>query len=173
MSIHTNASPNWITKFCILLFVLSIVISVSYFYGQSLLDSRYKEQPYMIKDNLTKTFIADVLLVLDKTYKYSTDYNGDSLVNCIDYACIFKNLWDKNYLKENCEIVRNENKLNDWHHLFIRVRQSSISPWICIEPIAASTNIYMFYMEDYWSYDVYNPVFNIYGETDYWLQLRR
>lgn len=165
--------PHWFSKFAVILFVLAVGISVSYFYGQSLLDSRYKELPYMHEDNLTKSFMSDVLLILDKTYKYASDYNGDSLINCIDYACIFKTLWDKSYINEDCEIVRNENRLNDFHHLFVRVRQSSLSPWIYVEPIAAATNIYMFYMEDYWDYDVYNPVFNIYGETDYWLQQRK
>lgn len=107
-----------------------------------------------------------ILDTLDKTFKYTDDLNKDGLVNCIDYAITFKLLWDKQYDPKNCEIVRNVS--GSMNHLFIRVRQYSTQPWECIEPQAAKRDITRYFMEDFW--DTYNPIYNIYGETEQWLK---
>lgn len=110
----------------------------------------------------------NILDTLDKTYKYAVDVNKDGEINCIDYSCIFKKLWDKSFDSSNCEIVRNKSlKMN---HLFIRVRQYGGRPWECIEPQAAKKDITKYFMEDFWSAKEYNPIYNIYGETDKWLK---
>lgn len=136
---------------------------------QSLRDNRYTEElPFQSVEQ--STFFKTLLLTLDKTHRFVVDVNADKQVNCIDYTITFKQLWDMNNPAFNCEIVRNLN--GDFHHLFIRVREYSKSPWHYIEPQAAIQNIYCFYMEDYWG-STYNPMFNITGETDYWLQQKR
>ena len=56
------------------------------------------------------------------------------------------------------------------NHLFIRVRQYEARPWECIEPQAATKDITNYFMEDFWDPKLYNPIYNIYGETDYWLK---
>ena len=77
-------------------------------------------------------------------------------------------IWDKMYEASNCEIVRN--KSGTMNHLFIRTRQFEGKPWECIEPQAATKDITKYFMEDFWSPNVYNPVYNIYGETESWLK---
>lgn len=92
------------------------------------------------------------------------DVNNDGKVNCIDYAISYKILWDYNNTGSayRCEIVRNVNKEKGMNHLFVRVRNDK-HEWVYLEPQQNCT------MEEYWG-DKYNPVFNIYGETEYWLK---
>ena len=93
------------------------------------------------------------------------DMNLDGKVNCIDYACMFKRVWD-NYFPENkdcCTIVRNKGP--GIHHLFICIwwegSRIDVEPW--------SGNPYKYLMTDNWT-EVYNPNNNIYGETERWLK---
>ena len=58
--------------------------------------------------------------------------------------------------------MRNVNKEKGMNHLFVRVRNDK-HEWVYLEPQQNCT------MEEYWG-DKYNPVFNIYGETEYWLK---
>lgn len=99
------------------------------------------------------------------------DYNGDGLVNCIDYTCLFKLAWDKNYpeRKNDCGIVRNYNENTGMHHLFIRVfddnhREIEVEPW--------AENKRRYLMRQNWD-SKYNPKFNIYGETAKWLNTKK
>lgn len=108
--------------------------------------------------------ITDVMnFVHDNIY----DLNDDGKENCMDYSILFKLVWDEKYpeLKSECEIVHNlrPGKMN---HLFIRVTDGK-SEDIEIEPWAYNPKLYL--MEDNWI-KVYKPEFNIYGETDLWLE---
>ena len=53
------------------------------------------------------------------------------------------------------------------NHLFVRVKLNDSGPWLYIEP-QAPFNGYNYRMEDYWGAK-YNPKYNNYGETFYWL----
>ena len=94
------------------------------------------------------------------------DYNKDGKINCIDYSCLFKITWDKNYPNERfrCELVRNKSK--SMHHLFARVLDEN-SNYIEVEPW--SNNPENFLMEENWMPGSYDPNYNIYGETNLWL----
>lgn len=96
------------------------------------------------------------------------DVDGDNKVNCVDYAIMFKIVWDSSYprLKYNCTIIRNVNWLTDMNHLFICVIDSRGNN-IWIEPGTYDPNIYL--MEDIWE-ERYDPLCNYYGETEYWLR---
>ena len=94
-----------------------------------------------------------------------SDLNSDGKINCIDYACTFKTVWD-NYFPEYtdcCTIVRN--KGTGIHHLFICIwwqgSRIDVEPW--------ASDPYKYLMTDNWTV-LYNPNNNIYGETDRWLK---
>lgn len=104
------------------------------------------------------------VIILEQQEVY--DHNKDGLINCIDYACAFKETWDKTYpqYKTNCVIVRNLNPLAGMHHLFIRVylegQVIDVEPW---------TDIFWKYdMKEVWG-KRYNSDYNYYGETRRWL----
>lgn len=127
----------------------------------------YLIQPYIYNTNgLEDKRLLEILEPLyTKTHKYITDINHDLQVNCIDYSVIFKQFYDTDYYykKDCCEIVHNVN--DDFNHLFIRIRYDIFSNWEYIEP----QNTYPCTMSVAWG-DVYNPIFNIYGETNKWLK---
>ena len=136
--------------------------------AQSIKDYDYTRYALPGEAGYAGKYRKQILDTLDRTKQYVTDVNKDGEINCIDYSCTFKMLWDKMYDASNCEIVRN--KSSTMNHLFIRTRQYSARPWECIEPQAGLKNITKYFMEDFWSSDIYNPMYNIYGETDRWLQ---
>lgn len=144
------------------------VTCIGRMYGQSLNDFDYTRYALPGEASYAGKYRKHVLDILDKTNKYVTDINKDGLTNCIDYSITFKRLWDKQYDPNNCEIVRN--KSNTMNHLFIRVRQNGNTQWECIEPQAAKQDITRYFMEDFWTAAEYNPLYNIYGETDRWLE---
>lgn len=137
-------------------------------WGQSLRDFDYSRYALPGEVNYVGKYRKQILDTLDRTKLYVTDVNNDGEVNCIDYTCTFKILWDKMYDASNCEIVRN--KSSTMNHLFIRTRQYKGRPWECIEPQAGTRDITKYFMEDFWPSDIYNPTYNIYGETDVWLK---
>ena len=138
----------------------------TYLYGQSLNDYDYSRYALPGEAANAGKYRKHILDILDKTKSYARDIDNDGEINCVDYACIFKLLWDKQYDSKNCEIVRN--KSGTMNHLFIRVRQYAGTPWECIEPQAALKDINRYFMEDFWPPDVYNPVYNNYEEAEYW-----
>ena len=156
---------KFIYGFIVLLFTVNCNHSM---YGQSLNDFDYGRYAFPGEASYAGKYRKNILDTLDKTNKYATDVNNDGEINCIDYSCIFKVLWDKSFDCKNCEIVRN--KSLTMNHLFIRVRQHGGTDWECIEPQAAKTDITKYFMEDFWSAREYNPVYNIYGETNLWLK---
>ena len=136
--------------------------------AQSLKDYDYTRYALPGEAGYAGKYRKQILDTLDRTKQYVTDVNKDGEVNCIDYSCTFKMIWDKMYEASDCEIVRN--KSGTMNHLFIRTRQYNGRPWECIEPQAAVKDITKYFMEDFWSSDVYNPVYNVYGETEVWLK---
>ncbi|MBD5398482.1 hypothetical protein HDR60_03175 [bacterium] len=114
-----------------------------------------------VSDNTHKRIVITKKLV-DKNIK---DINGDGSVNCQDYAIIFKLIWDDvfpNY-KSDCIIIRNRSVF--MHHLFNGVYDRS--DLVFVEPWASDP--YNYLMCDNWSYK-WNPRYNIYDETEMWLE---
>ena len=95
------------------------------------------------------------------------DYNNDGKINCIDYSCLFKVTWDKNYPNEKfrCELVRNLQG-NVMNHLFVRILDEKFN-YIEVEPWAHNPNLYL--MTENWPKERYSQNYNIYGETEFWL----
>ncbi len=95
----------------------------------------------------------------------------DSITNCIDMTLLFKLRWDYMYPNEayKCQIVRNYNYTifgkKIMHHLFIVINCGSKK--IHVEPWASNPQRYL--MIDNWKTSLYNPTYNIYGETDKWM----
>lgn len=94
------------------------------------------------------------------------DINYDDKINCIDYTCMFKLIWDQKFPDKawKCSIVRN--KAPGIHHLFICILDKDNNK-IFVEPW--SNNPYRYLMEENWS-TIYDPKNNIFGETDYWMK---
>lgn len=155
----------WVT---LTVFIVGIILSTCSFklYSQSLSDYSYWSLPG--ETEYKGKYRKQILDTLSRTKQYVTDVNKDGEINCIDYSCTFKMIWDKMYDASSCEIVRN--KSGTMNHLFIRTRQFEGKPWECIEPQAATKDITKYFMEDFWPPNVYNPVYNIYGETEVWLK---
>ena len=112
-----------------------------------------------------------ILFTLKAAQRDVYDMNRDGKVNCTDYALMFKTKWDKSYPKDAriCELVRNrkEGKMN---HLFISIWTDSYRQRILVEPWACDPEEYL--MEENWD-KRYDPRYNIYGETAYWLSIIR
>lgn len=110
-----------------------------------------------------------IIPVMVMTHSQVKDINGDGKVNCIDYTCTFKHLWDSMYpnRKNECNIVRNYNPKTGFHHLFIRVYGSTRS--VYVEPRAK--NPYRYTMEENWTDGRYDPKHDILGETDRWMNM--
>ena len=155
----------------VVLFGLYQCVQGSKLFGQSINDYDYYKYTLPGEPYAAGKYRKHILDILDKTQQYVSDINYDGEVNCIDYACTFKLLWDKQYDPKHCEIVRN--KSGTMNHLFIRVRQYAGTPWECIEPQAALKDINRYFMEDFWPSDVYNPVYNDYEEAEYWYNYAR
>lgn len=152
----------------IVMIVCAANCSINSLWSQSLSDYDYSKYALPGEAAYAGKYRKHILDILDKTKRYARDINYDWEINCVDYACIFKVLWDKQYDPNDCEIVRN--KSETMNHLFIRVRQYAGTPWECIEPQAALKDINRYFMEDFWPPDVYNPVYNNYEEAEYWYE---
>ncbi len=109
----------------------------------------------------------EICATLKRTHSQVHDVDGDGKVNCVDYAVIFKRQWDRYYDSKRCEIVRNNNSMLGWYHLFVICLPKNDIFWWHVEPQADADN---YEMLDYWyASGKYNPLFNVYGETQYWL----
>ncbi len=162
-SVIGTAAAIILIPLCIICIPGSCVAKAS---AQSLKDYSYWALPG--ESEYVGKYRKQILDTLNRTKQYVTDVNKDGEINCIDYSCTFKILWDKMYKSSDCEIVRN--KSTTMNHLFIRTRQYAGRSWECIEPQAATRDITKYFMEDFWSPDIYNPMYNIYDETDVWLK---
>lgn len=107
-----------------------------------------------------------IITVINYAQENVYDMNDDGKINCIDYSVMFKITWDKLYpdLAGKCQIIRNRGpKMN---HLFVHVWDVHNYD-IEIEPWAFDPEKYRMY--DNWT-GVYDPKYNIYGETETWLR---
>ena len=118
------------------------------------------DKPQQISDETNDKIIITIKL----TQKYITDLNKDDKINCIDYACGFKLIWDSIYpeQKSDCIIIRN--KSLTLNHLYNGVYEGNsivfVEPW--------TNNPYNYDMSQIWGYK-WNPRYNKYDETDKWL----
>ncbi len=114
---------------------------------------------------------SDIRKVLKLTGEKVHDRDGDGKVNCVDYTLTFKKEWDRILPASRCEIVRNYHetsfKSTSLNHLFVRVKLDTYNEWIYVEP-QASYDSSNYRMADFWGVK-YNPNYNHYGETSYWL----
>lgn len=94
------------------------------------------------------------------------DFNLDGKINCIDYTISFKQVWDwlfVNFSDNKCVIIRNLSPT--MNHLFVAVWYKD--RWWEVEPQADPPEDWR--MVNVWG-DMYKPLFNIYGETDFWMK---
>ena len=119
------------------------------------------------------TFEDDILRVIYKAQEAAGDYDGDGRVNCVDKAIAFYCTWLQFYNHRpykkvyKCELVSNHNKEKDFYHLFVRVKYGDY-PWIYVEPFYRPGSWPSYEMQDVWG-DVYDPAYNTYGVTRYWV----
>lgn len=111
--------------------------------------------------------VNKINIILRKTDQFVCDVDGDDKIDCVDFTTTFYTLWLTYYPNDegNIEIVRNIGM----NHLFVRVREDTLSMWEFIEPQAYGVESY--FMEDCWP--EYNPLTNVYGETNRWLRLMK
>ena len=137
--------------------VAAVLVGSVFAYEQTTYD-------YYVNDGI----IRDVLRT---TARKVYDRDGDGEVNCIDYTLTFKKEWNKSMPPAQCEIMRNYRptriKSAGMNHLFVRVKMTSGGKWLYIEPQASYTG-YNYKMSDFWDWK-YDPNYNCYGETFYWL----
>ena len=122
-------------------------------------------------DKDSGTFDDKILKILSKAQEVVIDYNRDGEINCTDRAVAFKLVWDQAYNPSDCELVRNYNEgviYNGvvFNHLFVRVRRGF--EWVYVEPAYKPGCWKSYKMEDVWG-DMYDPLYNYYGETEKWL----
>lgn len=120
-----------------------------------------------VKQEDEETYKLIWKLLVETEYNVS-DRNCDGQVNCIDYSLTFKELYDNAVAimyRRDCEIVRNVNNKTGMNHLFVRVKTKT-GVWVHVETQYVMGSFIMF---DVWK-DQYNPRYNKYGETKYWLK---
>ena len=153
----------------IILFIVFLCIS-SILYSQAA-----KDIPSSYSNG---TFEDDILRVIYKAQEAAGDYDGNGRVNCVDRAIAFYCTWLQFYNHRpykkvyKCEIVDNTNKNvyykgKPFSHLFVRVKYGDY-PWIYVEPSYNPAWNKSYRMEDVWG-DVYDPAYNTYGVTRYWV----
>ncbi|MBQ7538117.1 MAG: hypothetical protein IJT42_04050 [Treponema sp.] len=137
------------------------------FYSVCLLLSLFAERVIRSRKQISDRTNDKIIRTLREAQSCIYDYNDDGLINCIDYACLFKLTWDKKFPaeKSRCSLIRNlqHGKMN---HLFAQVQDEN-SCWIEIEPWTYNLSQYL--MTEIWTGNQYNPKFNHYGETEYWI----
>ena len=139
-------------------FIIIIICMALLFIPLCLLGPGDKPNITNVSDKTNEHIIVTEML----TQKNIKDVNYDNKINCIDYACTFKLIWDAIYDSEDCIIIRNKSLL--LHHLFIGIYDDK--NLIFVEPWA--TDPYKYLMSENW-FGKWNPRFNIYDETDKWL----
>lgn len=95
------------------------------------------------------------------------DVNRDGDVNCLDHATTFKYIWDRSYPASDCELVRNYNPYTGMNHIFARVRFGRYGRWQLVETWA--DNVYFYDVPAIWG-SIYDPKYNYYNETAYWMR---
>lgn len=155
--LNSNISKNY--RYLLVPFILLLLSFKMFFLFDKPLDS----PPINIDFN--DSIINTIREAQSKVY----DLDKDGKINCIDYALIFKLVWDEKFprLKNNCTIIRNRNSNTDMNHLFIYITDTNKNI-IAVEP--GTYNPCNYKMENIWG-DRYDPLYNKYGETAYWLSI--
>ncbi len=141
-----------------------IMLALSaFFIGEAAADP-YERPSAILCSSPFRRHGEDIIRCIEENNRTIRDYNKDGRVNCVDYACGFKRLWDKYYPESACYciIVRNMNPANNMHHLFIKVGM------IEVETRCENPNYYT--MMENWGRSWYDPRCNIYGETGLWMR---
>ena len=131
----------------------------------------YEETP---RDQLSidPHYYDDMIIdVIKYTKKMTRDINRDGIINCTDAAITYKLEWDKRYphLRNKIQIARNYNINTGMNHLFVYMWVENRQR-LDIEPRAIEPRL--FTMKQNWG-SKYDPKFNYYGETDYWIGTAR
>lgn len=158
-----NRSTNFL-KFMLVLSILGVLWSVVTI-TKAHAEPAYAYYDYYVNDSV----ITDKLR---STHNHVYDRDLDGEVDCVDYSITFKQEWDKDMPPDYCQIVRNYRKgfFSSMNHLFIRVKLTEGGKWLYIEP-QARYNKRNYRMSDFWGSPKYNPRYNNYGETFYWMSL--
>lgn len=99
-----------------------------------------------------------------QVHRQVQDLNCDGLVNCIDYTCLWKILWDRKYPEEKSRSIIVRIRNDKIHHLCIGV-YDDYSKLILVETQIDNKN----YLVNYYFGSRFNKDDIIYGETNTWL----
>ncbi|WP_296333310.1 hypothetical protein [uncultured Treponema sp.] len=79
------------------------------FYSVCLLLSLFAERVIRSRKQISDRTNDKIIRTLREAQSCIYDYNDDGLINCIDYACLFKLTWDKKFPaeKSRCSLIRN------------------------------------------------------------------
>lgn len=125
-------------------------------------------QPVQYEDYYPDAHYYDrfIVNVQYKTQKAIRDVTGDGLINCQDWAIVWKRTWDETYplMTNKAQIVHNYNPTTGMNHLLIHFYLETMED-LYIEPQA---NPLDFTAEKYWGKQ-FDPRYNHYGETDFWI----
>ena len=159
--IHRTA--HWLVFGFIAAVVLSI-IGLNWYSGKQA-DKNFKWllSEKMTDDQKIRETLKKVAIGLDE----HTDVNGDELVNCIDAALLFYDMYP---LRDNVTITVNKNNVTGMNHLFNTVLIDGM--WRAIEPQAARTNQKSYWMKDIWG-NRYDRSKNINVTSDYLKYLKK
>lgn len=140
-----------IVAFIIIIAVIYIFGGMAYFIPREVKYERYElERLYMVRDKLHEELY---------------DLNRDGVINCQDYAVLFKVIWDREFpaSAQRLRIAHNFNPGNGFNHLFVAYVGEHGTSYI--EPQATGRDLSL---ESYWD-NKYNPVYNNLAETQFWL----
>jgi len=116
--------------------------------------------PQETPPNVALAQTQSIRILIERTRTRIRDVNGDGIINCIDYAVVFKELYP------TAAIVRNENPRTGFHHLFNAISDGN-GNWIYIEPNSSRLRSYL--MSEVWGsrYDVRFNVIETYKWEHY------
>lgn len=113
-------------------------------------------------DYETYLTIQETILMTQRSIK---DVNQDGKINCVDHAIMFYLAWST-FVNEDCEIVHNVQP-GIMNHLFVRITDPVTGKYIEIEPWTAIPEDVT--MDMCWQNGKYDYRYNLYGETNKWL----
>ena len=166
--VRDSAQPGkWMTynglcRYTAKWFIIAIICLLILFLPLALLapGNEPSRRPVQISNETHEHIVVTIKL----TQKYINDLNKDGKINCIDYACGFKMIWDSIYPEQanDCIIIRN--KSLTLNHLYNGIYEGNsivyVEPW--------TNDPYNYDMAQIWGYK-WNPRYNKYDETDRWL----
>jgi hypothetical protein len=98
---------------------------------------------------------------------YEADMNGDGLINCIDMAIQFYNIYpDRTIIR----IIVQHNYKTDFHHLFVMIEGQGIEPAALLHSRYTADSGIQVGVEDYWG-NRYDPKYDT-DVTEHWPLIR-